>query len=109
MTDASHPNDRDKLTTRQRLVLELLDRLRKAEAVMRSLDEARREADQQARDLKRADVMKAVTGLSGIEKAMQATSRMVDMLKREISEASARLSQIEVRRLRDLGSLSLTV
>jgi len=51
--------------------------------------------------------MKAVTGFSGIERAIQATSRMIDLIKREMGEARATLSQSEARRLEDLGTLSL--
>ncbi|MFU8828211.1 MAG: hypothetical protein ACNA8P_02150 [Phycisphaerales bacterium] len=107
MTEITVKADREKLTTRQRLVVELIDRLRRAEAVLRSLQEAKQEADRQAQELKRADAMKAVTGFSGIERAIQATSRMIDLIKREMGEARATLSQSEARRLEDLGTLSL--
>lgn len=100
-TDAGAPHDR------HRLVLELQERLRKAEAVLRSLYEAKREADQQAVELKRTDAMKAVTGSSAIERAIQATTRMVDRLKREVSDARRGLSQQASARFDAAGELSL--
>lgn len=99
--------DRDLTGKRQRIILELAERLRKAESVLRSLYEAKQEADRQCREFQRADVMKSVTGTSGIERAIAATTRMVDLLKREISDARKTLPTAEVRRLDDLGSLSL--
>lgn len=99
--------DRDLTGPRQRIVLELVERLGRAEAVLRSLHEAEQEADRQSREFQRADAMKTVTGTSGIERAIAATTRMVDLLKREISDARRAMSASEVRRLDDLGSLSL--
>lgn len=93
-------------STRPSVVAELQDRLRKAEAVLRSLHEAKREADEQARRLKRTDAMKAVTGSSAIDRAISATTRMIERLKREVSEAGRVLGVAEVNTL-DPGRLSL--
>ena len=87
--------------------IELQARLRKAEAVLRSLYDAKREADRQAVEFKRADAMKAVTGTSAIERAIHATSRIVERLKREVSEASRSLAQGDSPRFRSTGELSL--
>ncbi len=93
--------------SRQRLIVELTERLGKAEAVLHSLHDAKAQAEQQCKDLKRQDAMKSVTGVSAIERAIAATSRMVDLLKREISEARKGGSLAEMRPLAGLGSLTL--
>ncbi|MFG0294114.1 MAG: hypothetical protein ACF8MJ_13315, partial [Phycisphaerales bacterium JB050] len=59
-----------------------------------------------ARVLKRADAMKAITGSSGIERAIAATTRMIERLKREVGEVRQAMSSIEPVRL-DMGSASL--
>lgn len=92
--------------SRLRLASELQDRLRKAEAVLRSLYEAKKEADYQATVLKRADVMKAITGSSGIERAIVATTRMIERLKREVGEIRQAVSSMDPVRL-DMGTASL--
>ena len=92
---------------RQSMFIELQERLRKAEAVLRSLYEAKLEADRQAVELKRADAMKAVTGSSAIERAIHATSRIVERLKREVGEARRSLTQQATSRFDAAGELSL--
>ncbi len=91
---------------RHRLVAELHERLRSAEAVLRALHEAKTEADQQAKEFKRADAMKAVTGSSAIEQAIAATSRMIDRLKREVNEVRRTVTSLDSVRL-DAGVTSL--
>ncbi|MFI4854842.1 MAG: hypothetical protein ACIAQF_07695 [Phycisphaerales bacterium JB065] len=106
MANPNLKTDPDPNGSRLRLASELQDRLRKAEAVLRSLYEAKMEADHQAKVLKRADAMKAITGSSGIERAIAATTRMIERLKREVGEVRQAMSSIEPVRL-DMGSASL--
>lgn len=100
-------NDAGTHRDRHGVFIELQERLRKAEAVLRSLYDAKQEADRQAVELKRTDVMKAVTGTSAIERAIHATSRIVERLKREVSEAHRSLTQYEAARFDATGELSL--
>ena len=85
-------------TSRQRIVAELKNRLDQAEAVLSALRDAKHEAESQCQEFKRADAMKSVTGTSAIERAIVATSRIIDLLKREIAESRRGLPLTEVRR-----------
>lgn len=94
--------------SRQRMILELKDRLDKAEAVLVALRDAKQEAESQSRELKRADAIKSVTGTSAIERAIAATSRIIELLKREMAEIR-RAMPVDSRRGSSLESLSLVL
>jgi len=107
MAQANLTTEQPQQAIRQRLVADLSDHLRKAEAVLKSLHEAKRVAEQQCRDFKRADAMKAVTGVSAIERSITTTSRMIERLKREIAEIRDASNLKEIRCKAGLGSLTL--
>jgi hypothetical protein len=92
---------------RQRLVAELTEHLRNAEAVLTSLHDAKRVAEQQCREFERADAIKAVTGVSAIERSIATTSRMIERIKRELAEVRDASSLSEIRCKAGLGSLTL--
>jgi uncharacterized protein YhaN len=102
-------SDQTSPSSHQRMIVELKNRLDQAEAVLTALRDAKREAESQCAEFKRADAMKSVTGTSAIERAIAATSRIIDLLKREIAESRRGLPLTEVRRGFSGEPLSLVV
>lgn len=107
MAHANLTTEQPQQAIRQRLVTELTEHLRKAEAVLIALQDAKRVAEQQCRDSKRSDAIKAVTGVSAIERSIATTSRIIERLKREIAEVRDAACLPDVRCKAGLGSLTL--
>lgn len=57
-----------------------------ADALLRSLLEAKAQSEKHLADLKQADAMKTATGRSSIDNAIASTRRMLDTLDRNIAE-----------------------
>lgn len=72
------------LTDQQRVILDWRIARDGAEALLRSLQDARTESERRMRELKQADMLKKVTGKSAIENAIASTQRMIDTLNRAI-------------------------
>lgn len=66
------------------------DRLARAEAVLASLLEARGECERQLAAMRRADPIKAITGQSAIERAIDSTRSMIESLERVAVEVEGR-------------------
>jgi hypothetical protein len=74
-------------TTRQQVLLETLAARQRAAELLKTLEQARCECEQQLRTEQRQDAMKTVTGKSSIESAIAQTKRMVELLDRAMEEA----------------------
>lgn len=74
---------------------ELKAQLRRAEAVLRSLETAKQETERDLAADNREDPMKTVTGRSAIESAIDSTRAMIDRLRRALAEAQRLLTSPE--------------
>ncbi len=74
------------LTEQQRVILDWRVARDGAEALLRSLQDARNESEKRMRELKQTDAMKKVTGRSAIDNAISSTQRMIDTLNRAITQ-----------------------
>ena len=75
------------MSRRQQLLIETHATRQQAAELLRTLEETRKQMEQQLTDEKREDVVKLVTGRSSIDAAITATRRMIETLDRAISEA----------------------
>ena len=62
----------------------------RAEAMLKALQETRREYEAMLRRLNRPDLLKAVTGQSAVEAAIAETRRMIAVLDRALDDLSPR-------------------
>jgi hypothetical protein len=67
---------------------EFLAHREQAEAVLRSLIEAREECDRQVERFKRSDLFKTVTGRSALDSAISSTKKMIEHLDRCLAAAA---------------------
>jgi hypothetical protein len=74
------------MRTRQEVLKEMIETRSTVAASLQSLREAQAQSEARLRDLKRPDVLKAVTGKSSLENAIASAQRMVEMLDRSIEE-----------------------
>ena len=86
------PGEGDARQARRRVLDELCERLLHAEAVLHSLHCAKAESEERLASDNRADALKAVTGRSALETAIDSTRRLIDRLRTAINEAQAALS-----------------
>lgn len=69
---------------RHRVILETKARRSQAEALLRSLMDAKSECERQLERFRRMDAIQSVTGRSAIDKAIASTKRMIESLDRAL-------------------------
>lgn len=72
---------------RTRVILETRARRSQAEALLRSLVEAKSECERQLERFRRSDAMQSVTGRTAIDKAIASTKRMIESLDRALQSS----------------------
>lgn len=82
---------------RERLLAEARARRRRAEAVLRSLVEAKEQCERRLSSSSKPDAVKALRGDSSIERAIESTSRMIESLDRLIARAESMASPVVAR------------
>ena len=73
------------MNDQQRSILEWTVARDEAEALLRSLLDAKRESENRLRELDQVDSLKRLTGNSSIDNAINSTKRMISMLNRAIA------------------------
>lgn len=79
------------LSAKKKLMLEWTVSRDDAQALLRSLLEAKAESERRLAELDQADVFREVTGKSAIDNAIKSTKRMVDTFNRLIDDAQREL------------------
>lgn len=70
-----------------------------AEALLRSLQDAKVESEKRLTDLKQPDALKAVTGRSAMDNAIASTQRMIETLNRASGDLRRDLTDEELKDL----------
>lgn len=70
-----------------------------AEALLRSLQDAKVESEKRLTDLKQPDALKAVTGRSAMDNAIASTQRMIETLNRASGDLRRELTEDELKDL----------
>lgn len=76
----------------RRVIDELCERLHHAESLLHSLHRAKADSESRLEREHRADALKAVTGRSSLEGAIDATRRLIDRLRGAIDDAEISLA-----------------
>lgn len=71
-----------------------------AEAVLKSLIEAKEACEQQAAANHRSDLFKAVTGRSALDAAIVSTKRIIDQIDRQLGESASGAMTLGTRLVR---------
>ncbi len=80
------------MTERQRILIETAAARDKAEAMLRTLLDAKEQSEQNLAQARQPDVMKEVTGRSSMDNAIASTQRMIDSLNRALDQIKRHLS-----------------
>lgn len=81
------------LTEQQRVILDWRVARDGAEALLKSLQDARAESEKRMRELKQSDPIKKVTGRSAMDNAIASTQRMIETLNRAIAQLEHNLEE----------------
>lgn len=76
----------------RRLVDQLCERLIQAEALLHALHQAKSDSEQRLASDNRTDAMKAVTGRSSLDAAIESTRRLIDRLRHAINDTQSALA-----------------
>lgn len=87
------------LSAKSKLLLEWTVSRDDAEALLRSLLDAKAESERRLAELDQADVFRDVTGKSAIDNAIRSTRRMVDTFNRLIDDARKELGDEDLELL----------
>jgi hypothetical protein len=79
-------------TQRDHMLREWTTARDEAEALLRSLLEAKRESEKRLSQIRQTDAMKRVTGRSALDNAIASTKRMVETLEWNIGQARRHLT-----------------
>lgn len=92
-----------KLNERQRIILETTTARDQAEALLRSLLDAKDVSERRLGELHQPDALKLVTGRSSIDRAIGSTQRMIESLNRAINDLKKDLSDEDVELMEGEG------
>ena len=84
------------LSNLQRALLETNAQRDRAEAVLESLQRAKRDVERQLDRLQREDALAQVTGRSSLDDAIESTQRMIDTLNRALETMRSRVPEREI-------------
>ncbi len=87
------------ISAKKKLVLDWTVSRDDAEALLRSLVDAKSESEKRLSELDQSDVFREVTGRSAIDNAIKSTQRMVDTFNRLIQEAEQELAEEDLEAL----------
>jgi hypothetical protein len=97
------------VSDKQRFLVETISVRERAEALVQELVHAQAECERQLRLMNRPDNIKALTGKSSIERAIDETRRTIAMLERTIQDARAELARDGEVGEGELGRLAAAV
>lgn len=89
------------MTERQRILLETTSARDQAEALLRSLLDAKAQSEKRLAELKQSDSVKAVTGRSAMDNAIASTQRMIETLNRALTQMKRDLSDADLAAMDD--------
>lgn len=92
------------MTDKQRILLETRSRRDEAEALLRSLLDAKESSERNLAELHQSDVMKRVTGKSSIDRAIASTQRLIESFNRVLDDLKRNLTDEDLEMLGGLES-----
>lgn len=97
------------VSDRQQFLVETLAAKERAEALVQELSQAQEECEKHLKLMNRPDAIKAVTGRSSIERAIDETRRLLGTLDRTIQEARRELVREGEVGAGELGKLAAAI
>lgn len=90
------------MTPRQRMLIEATAKRDEAEALLRTLLDAKATSERNLRDIGRDDMVKRVTGRSSLDRAVASAQRLLESFNRVLGDLRRELDEEDLRLLASL-------